>query len=184
MVRAKTDTLLIRKISEGSLTSKKLITEIVKQQQQAYKQEIETKRKTTKDVSQKPLYTAVVGVSVAATILLYGPAMWPFVKDLVGQLASDLISEGIKALPKPIQSFIDLFSSGKANETFNGLLESIDNVSSEISSVISDLNLLKQSVAQLEKKPAVPSQVPANVKNPEDQFKQIKQTADQIKALS
>ena len=183
LVRAKTDTLLIRKISEGSLTSKKQITEIVKQQQQAYKQEIETKRKTTKDVSQKPLYTAVVGVSVAATILLYGPAMWPFVKDLVGQLASDLISEGIKALPKPIQSFIDLFSSGKANETFNGLLESIDNVSSEISSVISDLNPLKQSVAQLEKKPAVPSQVPANVKNPEDQFKQIKQTADQIKDL-
>ena len=122
-------------------------------------------------------------MSVAATILLYGPAMWPFVKDLVGQLASDLISEGIKALPKPIQTFIELFSSGKASETFNSLLESIDNVSSEISSVISDLNPLKQSASQLEEKLTVPSQLPANAKNSEDQFKQIKQTADQINDL-
>ena len=183
LIRAKTETLLIRKISEGSLTSKKQITEIVKQQQQIYKQEIETKQKTVEKVSQKPLYAAVTGMSVAATILLYGPAMWPFVKDLVGQLASDLISEGIKALPKPIQTFIELFSSGKASETFNSLLESIDNVSSEISSVISDLNPLKQSASQLEEKLTVPSQLPANAKNSEDQFKQIKQTADQIKDL-
>ena len=102
LFKAKTDVIIIRKIKEGSLTSKKQIEEITKQQTKAFQadkkkqqeQELVKKPNVVQSMIARPLTTAATALSVGAMIALYGPMLWPFVKGMLSELIPGLIREG------------------------------------------------------------------------------------------
>jgi len=154
LFKAKTEVILVRKIQEGSLTSKKEIKQIVTQQTKAFNEEKEQpqvkKPSFVESVIKRPLTTATV-LTVGAAIALYGPTIWPFVKGFLGELIPGLIREGLMGLTKPMQDFVDLFVSKKPAEVFQQTQSDIDQVSEELTAATSSLDGIKPLVEKQQK---------------------------------
>jgi len=163
--QTRTEVILIRRIQEGSISSKKQVTDIVKRQMAQFKREQEGEEKQEKpDVEkvtkQKTLARSIAGVSVAGMIALYGPAVWPVVKGFLGEVIPGIISQGLMGLAKPVQSFFEVFTSGKAKETFENVIQSFGDAQSELSSFLNKINPIKNDAAKLEAQlPKQPSEL-------------------------
>lgn len=157
LFKAKTQITLVRKIKEGSLTSKKEIKQIVDQQTKAFESEKEKEQKQIKkpgiveSIIKKPLSTAATVLTVGAAIALYGPMVWPFVKGFLGELIPGLIREGLMGLTKPMRDFVDLFVSKKPADVFQQIQDDIERVSEELSAAAEPINSIKSLVEKQQK---------------------------------
>jgi hypothetical protein len=153
--QTRTEVILIRRIQEGSATSRKQIVNIVKQQTATFKREQEAVNKQEKPetenvTGQKKLAIGIAGVSIVGMIALYGPALFSTVKNFLGETIPGIISQGLMGLSKPVQDFFEVFTSGKVTETFNNVAQSFEEAKSNLSSSLDRINPFKAAATKLE----------------------------------
>jgi len=118
--RFNNEVTLLRKLSEGSIKydkEKKTYTNskgkklLPKTFSAKFVETDEKKQSLISKIEAPNLSTVGAGLGIIALIAMFGPQVWPFVKGLVKEVVSGIITEGIKALPEPMQKFIGWFTS-------------------------------------------------------------------------
>ncbi len=157
LLKAKTEVILIRKIKEGSLTSRKQIKQIVEQQTQILQSDKEKEQQLVKTptkvqtILKQSLPAVATGLSVVAIVTLYGPMIWPFVKGMLSEIIPGLIREGLMGLSKPVVALVDLFTSKKPADIFQQLQTESEEILEELKLLTSPLEKLMSAVNNQQK---------------------------------